>query len=373
MSFDKVFDYPEVLKKPAEAAMEHALKVKEKEKVLIITNPVRDAALISSALYDAARALGAEPVMVVQPVKTLVDYAEPAVIAALETEPDVVCSISAEKLGKDKKRLKNPEILNGQKYYHAHDFIREGKKTVRSFWSPSITMDTFVRTVAIDYKDLEEECKKVADAVKGGEKIRVTSPAGTDISFSIKGRSPFVDDGNFSSPGSGGNLPAGEVFISPVVGSADGVIVFDGSISLVEGVAVPATPVRVEVKDGYVTTISGDDPAAKNLEESLKSGEQKALDRIQDGSFDRKTGESFARNARHIGEFGIGLNKAAEIVGNMLEDEKVYSTCHFAIGSNYDNDAEALIHLDALVKLPTIEVIKSGKSIIIMKEGKLVL
>ncbi|MEM5947288.1 peptidase M17 [Spirochaetia bacterium 38H-sp] len=373
MSFDRVFDYPEVLKKPAMAAMQHAMKLKANEKVLIITNPVRDVALISSALYDAAVELGAIPTIVIQPVKTLVDFAEPAVIAALETEPDVVCSISAEKLGKDKKRLTNPEEYNGQKYYHIHDFLREGKKTVRSFWSPSITIDTFVRTVAIDYIELQKDCSKVAEAIKNGEKIRVTAPGGTDIEFSIAGRKPFVDDGNFSEKGEGGNLPAGEVFISPALESAEGTIFFDGSISLVEGVAVPRTPVKVEIKNGYVSSITGDDTAAEQLEASLKSGEQTALERIENGSFDKKTGERFAKNARHLGEFGIGLNRAADIVGNMLEDEKVYGTCHFAIGSNYDNDAEALIHLDALVKSPTIEVIKEGKSITIMKDGELIL
>ena len=40
----------------------------------------------------------------------------------------------------------------------------------------------------------------------------------------------------------------------------------------------------------------------------------------------------------------------------MLEDEKVFKTCHIAIGSNYDDDAKALIHLDGLVKNPTIVV-----------------
>ena len=38
----------------------------------------------------------------------------------------------------------------------------------------------------------------------------------------------------------------------------------------------------------------------------------------------------------------------------MLEDEKAFNTCHIAIGENYDNDASALIHLDGVIKNPTI-------------------
>ena len=64
------------------------------------------------------------------------------------------------------------------------------------------------------------------------------------------------------------------------------------------------------------------------------------------------------KNARNIGELGIGLNPAASINGNMLEDEKAFHTCHFAIGQNYDNDAPSLIHLDGVVRNPTIELIK---------------
>ena len=62
----------------------------------------------------------------------------------------------------------------------------------------------------------------------------------------------------------------------------------------------------------------------------------------------------YKKNARNIGELGIGLNPAARITGNMLEDEKAFHTCHFAIGENYDNDAPSLIHLDGVVREPTI-------------------
>ena len=58
----------------------------------------------------------------------------------------------------------------------------------------------------------------------------------------------------------------------------------------------------------------------------------------------------------------------------MLEDEKVYGTCHFAIGSNYDEDAPAMIHLDGLVKNPTIVAIMADASVkTLMKDGTIAL
>jgi leucyl aminopeptidase (aminopeptidase T) len=37
--------------------------------------------------------------------------------------------------------------------------------------------------------------------------------------------------------------------------------------------------------------------------------------------------------ARQVAEFGIGTNPKAKIIGNPLEDEKVFGTCHFALGN----------------------------------------
>ena len=56
----------------------------------------------------------------------------------------------------------------------------------------------------------------------------------------------------------------------------------------------------------------------------------------------------------------------------MLEDEKAFRTCHFAIGLNYDNDAPSFIHLDGVVRNPTI-VIKyaDGSTFTVEKDGEL--
>ena len=54
--------------------------------------------------------------------------------------------------------------------------------------------------------------------------LRVSAPGGTDIEIGLKGRTAKSDDGDFSRPGTGGNLPAGETFVSPENGTANGTI-----------------------------------------------------------------------------------------------------------------------------------------------------
>ncbi|MFH1078269.1 MAG: hypothetical protein V1745_03260 [Patescibacteria group bacterium] len=338
------------LRRAADAAIKDVLDVKLKERVLIVTNPSRDVLAISKALLTAARAAGAEANIIIQPVKTQLDVADRAVITALKTHPDVVISMSKEKIGKMPDSTESPLQR-----------LLDAKRT-RSFWSPAATTDLFARLVPIDYATLRTEVADVARLFKGGVSVRVTAPSGTDITVGISGRTMRKDDGLFRTPGSGGNLPAGEVYVSPALGSSNGRIVFDGSIASLRGMILIKTPITCLVQDGFVTDIYGG-TEARRLRACLASGE-----RMQTNT----SAKRFLNFVRNIGEFGIGLNRKAGIVGNILEDEKAYGTCHFAIGSNFDGDAPSPIHLDGLVKRPTIRVTyRDGSDRVVMKNGRL--
>jgi leucyl aminopeptidase (aminopeptidase T) len=183
----------------------------------------------------------------------------------------------------------------------------------------------------------------------------------------------MLDNGDFSVPGEGGNLPAGETFISPELGSSSGKLVFDGSISLYNGDILVKRPVELEIEDGFITAVSGGIEAERLLE-TIELGEKNALEFEKSGKLPAGSGEEYRRNARNLGELGIGLNPAAGIDGNMLGDEKAYRTIHIAVGSNYDEDAKALIHCDCLVKEPTLTaVFPDGTESVFMQEGNLTL
>ena len=109
---------------------------------------------------------------------------------------------------------------------------------------------------------------------------------------------------------------------------------------------------------------------AKKLLDCIIEAEKSAIQWEKEGKIPAGSGEILKRNARNIGELGIGLNPNARITGNMLEDEKAFKTCHFAIGANYDGDAPALIHLDGVVRNPTITINYSdGSQSKIMDKG----
>lgn len=351
--------------------MRDSLKLRKDETVLIITNPPADVMAVSEALYSAALELGGKPTIMVQPVKAQLDFAEEAVISAFESQPDVVISISAEKLGKDRGGMQTPYEWDGVSYDHVFHYQLHGAKTLRAFWSPSVTVEMFKATVPIDYAELQSRCARLAAILDKAAKVRVTNPQGTDITIGTMGRKARRDDGDYSGPGQGGNLPAGEVYVSPELGTATGRIVFDGSISNSSGDIIIRTPIRCGVEGGFVTSVEGGEEAAM-LEETLRKAADDARAMAAAGKLPSAKAEDYARNARNIGELGIGLNPQAKVVGNMLEDEKAFRTCHFAIGHNYDEDAPALIHLDGLVSRPTIVALgPDGRETVIERDGEL--
>ncbi len=369
--FNDIKSHDPELYKAAEIAVRDVLCVKKDEKVLIVTNPTGDVAEISYALYDAALKTGGRPVLMFQPVKDQMSFASDEVIGAIKSEPEIIISMSADKIGKDKAAIVNPYTTEeGKKIDNTFHYLMETKKT-RAFWSPGVTKDLFKSTVPIDYKRLKTEADAVKDILNRAVSVKITSPGGTDLTIGLKGREAMLDNGDFSVPGEGGNLPAGETFISPELGTSEGRLVFDGSISLYNGDMLLKDPVVLSVAGGFISEISGGEGAAKLLE-TIELGEKNAIEFEKAGKIPSGSGEMYKKNARNLGELGIGLNPAAGIIGNMLGDEKAYRTIHIAIGSNYDDDAKALIHCDCLVKDPTVTAnFADGSKTVFLDNGEL--
>lgn len=367
---------------PAENIIQNVVSVSKGERVLIIANPATSE--IAQDLFKATLKAGALATLVFQPDRTSFDNATPEVLAAIATNPDVCFSISNIKLGKDPQGTATPyKTEDGREFSHIFDYLLDGKKTMRAVWTPGITVDMMNRTAGIDYKELKNRCESLNKIFTGATSVHVTAPGGTDLIVPVAGRKLMFDDGDFSKPGSGGNIPAGEVFISPNVGTAEmlpeqqiqgceGVIVYDGSMTFSDGDSILETPITCKVEKGFVTDISGGSEA-KRLLKTITEAELRSLVLEKEKKLPQGAGAVYKKNARNIGELGIGLNPAARITGNMLEDEKAFHTCHFAIGENYDNDAPSLIHLDGVVRDPTIIVrYADGTEKTILENGSLV-
>ena len=334
------------LVKVSRTALTNSIQLKPGEKVLIVSNLGYEVGNIARSLYEVADELGGIPVLIFQRKKSQLDYAEPPAIEALDWA-DVVLSISEDKLGRDPTVGKAGYKIGDLTLYHRFNYLKESKR-FRAAWTPTITEEIYLECVDVDYQEMHKYCREIRERLEDSEKIRVASRNGTDITFSVEDQEFILDDGLFNKPGEGGNWPAGEVAVAPCPDTANGTLVFDGSLDVLgETLLVKEEPVKVEIKDGYVARISGHD-AARRLKNDIDKAMQKAREKGRD--------REYIEASKLLGEFGIGTNKKARIHGNMLVDEKVRETCHFAIGSNLPVGGKkgAMNHFDGLVLAPTI-------------------
>jgi 2,5-dihydroxypyridine 5,6-dioxygenase len=180
------------------------------------------------------------------------------------------------------------------------------------------------------------------------KKIRMTSPAGTDLEGTIQGRPVQYETGLFREPGQFAALPNSEVNISPVEGSTEGVIV--GDVRLMGYGIIQEEPVTIEVKKGEVAKVSGG-KAAEYLEETLKA--------FQD------------RKAYNLAEFAVGLNPACRTYATNLEDLGKLGFGHHGIGSNYAIGGSVLApcHIDVIYSRARLEI--DGKRV--LDQGKILI
>jgi leucyl aminopeptidase (aminopeptidase T) len=207
---------------------------------------------------------------------------------------------------------------------------------------PGITFDTMKRTLNANYEKIAQRSKKVAERLKGARTAKVTSPAGTDITMSIDGRKCEPDTGLIYNSGDFSNLPAGEAYLAPLEGTAQGTLVIDGSMAAIGRLKKPIT---MKVNSGFVREISG-------------GAEAKKLKALLD---------SVGELAYNIAELGIGTNDKAKLVGSVLEDEKVMGTVHMALGDNMSMGGKISVrsHLDGIILKPTLII----DGVTLMKDG----
>lgn len=200
------------------------------------------------------------------------------------------------------------------------------------------------------YTDFEANRKyndQIAKGFEGGDRVKITSKLGTNYTASIKGHKIFPQYGMSLEKGVTSSPPDIECATGAMPYTANGVVYIDGSITHPRlGLITDKEPIRVEIKDSFVTSITGG-PQAKILEE--------VLEEIGD------------RRIYQIGEIGVGLNPDATLCGRMLEDEGCMGTVHVALGNN-ESGNDINLHIDMMFRNPTIEV--DGK--VILDEGVVV-
>jgi len=209
---------------------------------------------------------------------------------------------------------------------------------------PEITKQMFSEgAITADYSEVERLTAELTTHLTAADEARIES-MGETLTMSLVGRDGIPSDGVIIDSGESGNLPSGESYIAPIEDTADGTIAFDGGLA---GVGKLEEPIFVQIESGSITKVEGS--AAEEFRESTAGDEC----------------------ARQVAELGLGTNPAANIIGTVLEDEKVYGTCHVAFGDNhgFGGTIECDSHLDGIVLEPDVyldnELVLSGGDVVV--------
>jgi aminopeptidase len=202
-----------------------------------------------------------------------------------------------------------------------------------------------------DYNALQSTGERVSKVLAGGKELRITNPNGTDFRIGISGRPITISDGIISADDrrKGGAatsvwLPAGEVFLTPVPGTANGVVVTDEDYfqgQRIEGL-------RLQFKDGKLTSMT-----AKAGLESLKA--------LYDAAGPGKD---------LPGVIDIGINSAVKAPeGKALRVWSQAGTVTVVVGNNTWAGGDNQVQFAAFASSPKSTVTVDGKPLI--QDGKL--
>ncbi len=300
------------LRQSAETAISQCLGLAADESCLIVTDDEREP--IGEALYAVASECTDDATLLRYPPGATHGEEPPAPVAAAMAASDVVLAPTTKSLSHTRARTAANEA------------------GARVATLPGITEAVFTTGLEADYETIAAHCEAVLTQVADAETVRVTTPAGTDLTFEVGDREWLRDTGIVHEPGAMSNLPAGEVFVSPE--SAEGTLVVDGTM-MPHGLLEPDQLISLEVADGLVTEVSD-----AELRETIDD----AAEAVGDAAY-------------NVAELGIGTNVAVtELVGSVLLDEKAAGTIHVAIGDDagIGGAVEAPIHLDGICREPTV-------------------
>ncbi|MCL1992909.1 MAG: leucyl aminopeptidase [Spirochaetes bacterium] len=195
-------------------------------------------------------------------------------------------------------------------YNSAWDKAMSNGKT-RYLFLGGMAVERIVRCIARLDIDLQDKFQdKVVELTKKAKKMRITTTAGTDVSFDNADR-PVTNELRADTPGA--HFLVGQIGWAPLEKSINGKIVFDGSFSGggKADLGILAHPVELIVKEGIVVEING-------------KGEATAIKNWLEGLNDP--------GMYKLAHVCYGFNPGAVLTGLCTEDERVWGSTEWGLG-----------------------------------------
>lgn len=243
--------------------------------------------------------------------------------------------------------------LNNQWLLYSSPWLEAMSGTrVRYLFLGGLDTDQIVRCIGkVNIRAQAEFQNEIVGMTRRARQMRITTPAGTDVSFQNDSERPVTNELFADTPGA--HFLLGQIGWAPVEESIEGVIVFDGSFSGggEADLGILKEPIKLTVKEGIIRSIEGGEEAKKVREWLEKLGDPKMY---------------------HLAHVCYGFNPGARLSGLCTEDERVWGSTEWGIGFQgpffKGKVGSAATHADGICLNSSVWM--DGE--LIMQEGKLV-
>jgi 2,5-dihydroxypyridine 5,6-dioxygenase len=330
--------YEMELAKAARVLVEDLLGVKENETVVFTADTESDERVVKAAA-SAAFAAGAKP-MVIWTASPL----------GVGKAADPMLPIDA--LSEALKKADVWVEFNNKWLLYSTPFERAvfGNDKIRYMNLVGMNVDMIVRVIGrVDTDLLATFMTKITDMTKKAKKMKITTPAGTDLEFENNPTHPMsCDVGKANVPGI--HYLSGQIGWTPQLETINGTLVFDGTLEPPCGLL--SEPVVLTVEKGRVVKIEGGKQAAQ-----FKSW----LESFNDPHMFR------------LAHVCYGFNPGAKLTGDILEDERIWGATEWGLGYQSAEDCPpdgipAVSHCDGICLNSSVWL--DGKQV--LDEGKVV-
>jgi leucyl aminopeptidase (aminopeptidase T) len=299
----------------------HCADLRDEDRALVISNP--ETRILGELISDAARFISCRIDHLIIPPLTMHGQEPPDEVAKAMLESDAIFALTRYSMAHSKAR--SNASRRGARYLSLPDY------------SEAILLS---QAMLADFRGLTTAADKLAAVLSDGDEVRLSTPKGTNLVCSIKGRLGNPAPGWCRGPGTMASPPDAETNIAVLEDGSNGEVIVDGSIPCPD-IGLLDEPIRLKIRGGRVIDVSG----------SYSGKLKQRYDMLGDA------------RTRIVAELGIGLNPLAKLNGTMLEDEGCLGTVHLGMGSNatIGGENEVPFHLDHVIRDARVDV--DGKPI----------
>ena len=329
----------EKVEKLAKIIVNHSLKVKENDKVLITYQGIEAMPLVKSIIREVINNKGIPDTEYIN--QDVDNYIKNNLYdSIIESRKDKIkyqvenfdcfvkiCYCKSDYYGKNMNKEMHNKLMEAIEPYkeiqvNERRWVLLNYPSIVDSFKAHLTPEEFynfsMEAMTVDYDKMYNDSLPLKKLMEKTDKVRIVGP-NTDITFSIKGLPAIICAGEC-------NIPDGECFTAPVKNSVNGTITYN----------VPSPyhgeifeNVSLTFKDGKIIDFSSSNK--EKMEEIFNTDE----------------------GARFVGEFSLGYNSMVkEPMGDILFDEKIAGSLHFTPGCSYDecpNGNKSNIHWDLVL------------------------